>query len=54
MANWFCSVFNVVCVVNACPVNVVDLNKLTLRGLSSSLDKNVETGGDTWNVGHKR
>ena len=23
---WFCSVFNVVCVVNVCPVHVVDLN----------------------------
>ena len=24
--NWFCSVFNVVCVVNVCPVHAVDLN----------------------------
>ena len=31
MANWFCSVFNVVCVVNVCPLHVVDLNYLTLR-----------------------
>ena len=23
MANWFCSVFNVVCVVNSCPVHAV-------------------------------
>ena len=36
MTNWFCSVFNVVCVVNVCPVHAVDLN-----GLSSSLDKNA-------------
>ena len=28
MANWFCSVFNVVCVVNVCPVHAVDLNEL--------------------------
>ena len=28
------------CVVNVCPVHDVDLNLLTLRGLSSSLDKN--------------
>ena len=26
MPNWFCSVFNVVCVVNACPVHAVDLD----------------------------
>ena len=26
MATWFCSVFNVVCVVNVCPVHAVDLN----------------------------
>ena len=26
MANWFCSVFNVVCVVNVYPVHAVDLN----------------------------
>ena len=25
MTNWFCSVFNVVCVVNVCPVHAVDL-----------------------------
>ena len=24
--NWFCSVFNVVCMVNVCPVHAVDLN----------------------------
>ena len=30
MANWSCSVFNVVCVVNVCPVHAVDLNELTL------------------------
>ena len=41
MANWFCSVFNVVCVVNVCPVHAIDLNQLTLRGLSSSLDKKM-------------
>ena len=26
MAYWFCSVFNVVCVVNVCPVHAIDLN----------------------------
>ena len=26
MANWFCSVFNVVCVVIICPVHAVVLN----------------------------
>ena len=26
IANWFCSVFNVVCVVNVCPVHAADLN----------------------------
>ena len=26
MANWFCSVFNVVCVVNVCTVHAVDVN----------------------------
>ena len=31
MANKFYSVFNVVCVVNVCPVHAVDLNSLTLR-----------------------
>ena len=41
MANWFCSVFNVVCAVNVCPVHAVDLYEWTLRGLSSSLDKNA-------------
>ena len=30
---------NVVCVVSVCPVHAVDVNSLTLRGLSSSLDK---------------
>ena len=39
--NWFCSVSNVVCVVNGCPVHDVDLNLLSLQGLSSSLDKNA-------------
>ena len=39
MANWFCSVVNVVCVVNVCPVHAVGLNQLTLCGLSSSLHK---------------
>ena len=30
MANWFCSVFNVVCVINVSPIHAVDQNLLTL------------------------
>ena len=47
MANWFCSVFNVVCVVNVCPVHAVDLNELTMRGLSLSLDKKMHKKNET-------
>ena len=39
MANWFCSVFNGVCVVHVCLVHAADLNYLAQRGFSPSREK---------------